>query len=363
MESENFDDSMPATAWKAMVRRNADHNLRNRSRRPAVSKPMEAFLLGLITHDVRLARSMRAGRNDPAAQLTAHSDLDRLFVTSAAMSSVINHRVRVDLIGVLNTLKSCVGDRTRRDGVYDGLGRLRTLADRALQEDGDEMPWYKLGKTVGKYRRALHSVSPSSDTSTGPPGPPGFSSVVGAVAALPEAERDRVPLLRSLAASSRDTATEVGREEALAVLTRFIGENPDAWPYQIEGVDALTVTSVVDTLVDQILEVLRPKQGGLQNPVWDKNGGVLTMRLKPHDAEPTVIRRVRGQGNVISRILDAFEAKGWTRRISDPLTKAPRRDPQRLHKTVASLNKGLTGIRFHVEEGGMWVRWEPLSVS
>jgi len=88
-----------------------------------------------------------------------------------------------------------------------------------------------------------------------------------------------------------------------------------------------------------------------RQPVWDPARGELRLGGQ-------VVRHVRvmAQPSNIQRILDAFQGRGWPSRIDDPLPDGP--DQQRLHQVVLSLNEGLSGIRFHVQEGGRAVTWE-----
>lgn len=70
-----------------------------------------------------------------------------------------------------------------------------------------------------------------------------------------------------------------------------------------------------------------------------------------------VIRRVRNRGQAVNvaTVLDAFQEQSWPARIDDPLPDG--RDQQRLHATVRSLNKGLTGIVFSADGSGEGYQW------
>ena len=57
-------------------------------------------------------------------------------------------------------------------------------------------------------------------------------------------------------------------------------------------------------------------------------------------------------------VLNAFEERGWPRRIDDPLPGSS--DPQRLRETIGSMNEGLAGIYFRADGFGRGVLWERL---
>jgi len=85
-------------------------------------------------------------------------------------------------------------------------------------------------------------------------------------------------------------------------------------------------------------------------PVWSREPRTLSFEGK-------LIRRIRSLKvacNVV-KILDVFEERRWPSRIGNPL-----HDPvsiMQIHQAVHSLNKGLTGIIFHVDGDGTSVTW------
>jgi len=90
-------------------------------------------------------------------------------------------------------------------------------------------------------------------------------------------------------------------------------------------------------------------QPHLDRPSWQASTGELRWRNQ-------VIRRVRVMSSPsnIQVILDSFEKSKWAQRIANPL----RLGQQQLHQAIRSLNEGLTGIRFHAQEGGQAITWE-----
>jgi len=87
-----------------------------------------------------------------------------------------------------------------------------------------------------------------------------------------------------------------------------------------------------------------------QTPEWDKEARELRFAGK-------VIRRVlrpRAAKNVV-RVLDEFQRQRWPPRIDDPLPD--KRNQQRLHATIRSLNSGLKRIRIKADGTGAGYIW------
>ena len=78
--------------------------------------------------------------------------------------------------------------------------------------------------------------------------------------------------------------------------------------------------------------------------------------VQPGDRIP--VRRLRGMkvAKNVARILDAFEEEGWPDRIDDPLPGG--RKPPRLRGAVATLNRGLSAIKFRADGTGEGILWE-----
>ena len=70
------------------------------------------------------------------------------------------------------------------------------------------------------------------------------------------------------------------------------------------------------------------------------------------------IRRVRVKRTPsnIHRILDAFQAAGWPRRVRNPLSLGQ----QQIHETLRYLNRNQEMIRFRSQGGGGAITWELL---
>ncbi len=88
-----------------------------------------------------------------------------------------------------------------------------------------------------------------------------------------------------------------------------------------------------------------------EKPVWNRERCELLFRSK-------VVRRLRGMkvAKNVARILDAFEEEGWPDRIDDPLPGG--RKPRRLRGAVATLNRGLSAIKFRADGTGEGILWE-----
>ena len=91
-------------------------------------------------------------------------------------------------------------------------------------------------------------------------------------------------------------------------------------------------------------------------PSWDPERGELRLGSD-------LIRHVRifARPTNVQLILNAFQAAGWPARIDNPISRCV--DQQRLHQAVRSLNEGLNGIGFHVQEGGKAVTWQLIQKS
>lgn len=82
---------------------------------------------------------------------------------------------------------------------------------------------------------------------------------------------------------------------------------------------------------------------------WSKTTGELWF-------QGCLVRKVRVEvATQICRILDRFQDEDWPRSISNPIDTSLSAQP--LHDAVASLNRGLSGVRFHVSDEGASVYW------
>lgn len=83
-------------------------------------------------------------------------------------------------------------------------------------------------------------------------------------------------------------------------------------------------------------------------PIWRRDVGKLYF-------QGAIIRTVNSptKARNIAAILDAFQCAGWPPRIPSPITIA---DAQRIREAVYSLRRGLTGIDFEADKGG--IRWK-----
>jgi hypothetical protein len=91
---------------------------------------------------------------------------------------------------------------------------------------------------------------------------------------------------------------------------------------------------------------------------WDK----VRRELRLNGA---LIRRVQGTklAHQVVRLLDAFEESHWIPSIDDPLHGKTDSPQKRLNETIASLNKGLTVIKFHANGSGNGLFWDITEVD
>ena len=103
---------------------------------------------------------------------------------------------------------------------------------------------------------------------------------------------------------------------------------------------------------EYLLEQIGEKPAVAEKPDlldWNKTTGELWFQGR-------LVRKVRVEvATQICSILDRFQGDGWPRSISSPI--AATLSPQPLHDAVASLNRGLSGVRFHVGDEGASVYW------
>jgi hypothetical protein len=93
-------------------------------------------------------------------------------------------------------------------------------------------------------------------------------------------------------------------------------------------------------------------------PEWDAETG----ELRWHGE---ILRRLRlmRYPSALQRIVGAFQEANWRSVIPNPLltrsAAAARSENLTLHQVLRSLNRNLLRIRFHGQNGGHYVRWEP----
>ena len=88
-------------------------------------------------------------------------------------------------------------------------------------------------------------------------------------------------------------------------------------------------------------------------PIWKKTTGELLYRGK-------LIREVKPAAANLRLILNRFQDAGWLSWIYDPFPQDHKASVPR-RRGVASLNQGLTGIRFLCEGNGKKISWEAVS--
>ena len=115
--------------------------------------------------------------------------------------------------------------------------------------------------------------------------------------------------------------------------------------------DTATANWLLHELGESPIDVTNPSNDA--TPSWDKEARELGYRGQ-------VVRRIMrpNQARNIVRILDEFQKKGWPLRVDDPLPNGP--DPERLRKTIGTLNTGLDEIVFHADGTGQGIEWRPL---
>ena len=103
----------------------------------------------------------------------------------------------------------------------------------------------------------------------------------------------------------------------------------------------------------QLLEALGEGPGEAMRPRWIARSGELWF-----DGE--VVRTIRSAARAknVVRVLSTFEESNWPPRIDDPVTSGG--DSGQRRRTIESLNKGLTRIRFACTGDGQSFSWEVL---
>jgi hypothetical protein len=91
-------------------------------------------------------------------------------------------------------------------------------------------------------------------------------------------------------------------------------------------------------------------------PVWDAVLGVLSWLGE-------CVRRFRHDAANQRALLDAFQARGWVRRLDDPLPRAAGvKAKTRLRETIKGLNRGQKPLRLRFRgDGTGGVCWEPVA--
>lgn len=127
---------------------------------------------------------------------------------------------------------------------------------------------------------------------------------------------------------------EVSRDQAIVQIA-----------YALDWLDTQTT--------NELLAALGAGQGDVRKPRWLKDKGELWFEGK-------IVRKIRATAratNVVA-LLDALEESNWPSPIDDPITTGG--DSSTRRRTVESLNKDLTRIRFSCAGDGESFRWEIL---
>jgi hypothetical protein len=126
-------------------------------------------------------------------------------------------------------------------------------------------------------------------------------------------------------------------------------EETEGWYRVEEGLNALKQVACPEVPAEPLTAVERGSTDRLV-PRWDGTTGELIFRGR-------LVKKVREQhgGSNVRTVLDCFEEKGWPSTINNPLEELP--SGQRLHDTIKSLNKGLSGISFHSDGYGTGFSW------
>lgn len=86
----------------------------------------------------------------------------------------------------------------------------------------------------------------------------------------------------------------------------------------------------------------------VQLPQWDLKTRALSL-------DGRILRKYAVHAKNVCPVLSAFEEEGWPPQVFDPLPG--RNNAARLHRTIASLNNGLTAIRFNADGQGTGYTW------
>lgn len=115
--------------------------------------------------------------------------------------------------------------------------------------------------------------------------------------------------------------------------------------------DIAILVGTIDKLTfDWLMREIGERATDPEKPSWNENSLQLLFKGE-------IVRRVvrRNAAKNILCIVRAFEEAGWPDCIDDPLSH---HDPQDLHASIQSLNKGMRMLRFHTDGSGRRVCWQ-----
>ena len=135
---------------------------------------------------------------------------------------------------------------------------------------------------------------------------------------------------------------------AVGMWCRLTGATPGRAVLEVAQRIGFLDQFTVESLTQELGERLKRSKSAIL-PFWNNGDG--TLRYGKHLARTV---RVMAQPSNIQIILDAFQAANWTTTIPNPLAK---KDQQRLHQALRSLNGGLRRLRFQSQQGGQVINW------
>jgi hypothetical protein len=265
---------------------------------------------------------------------------------------------------------------------------LRVLADSALPPSHRLRPVYDLGRLLGDYQVELFDYQPNLGAADELERLPDVRPLVRQIGFLPKAYLDGLPLFRSVV----DLAPLLDQGGQSTFLAALFKKHEGLWGQRFPRVDYSAVDRMMLVLARRAeagLGSIEPPesvgagQGATADgivtappqPGSDPVGGTVPVQtrseLKPHwdkargrlyYGDQEAKRVIKLAVNVL-KVLDAFQACGWKYEIADPLADphAKKKDAQRLHETVKSLNKKLRYIKFRADGSGTGFRWEPVA--
>ena len=345
----------------------------------AISKPLAAYHLGLLSHTIRMWREVFWYCPD---EFTAHDGVplavEKLRQARVELADVMPPNVFGELGRVLDAIDEQAAAMIRAWEADDdsfaswapaltgetNWKNLRSLADQAIGNASALRPWFDLGAAVGSCQAYVQDCAHELIER--------FGDIERLLVHKPMASREILPCLKHVADAARFLPKQtLAMIPVLSDLVRRLPAHGDAL-HPDSSAEFLTGDrhglrlvaepgfnlANANMFVDQIDQSIQEVAGQavlptLSTPQWDGDRSRLLMDGK-------VIRTVSRLAKNVVQILRAFEDDGWPDRIDDPITGPEANQPTRLHEAIRSLNNGLTMIRFRSDGTGTGIEWKPI---
>ncbi len=344
----------------------------------AISKPLAAYRLGLLSHTLRMWQKMFwYSPDDDTAYDGVPLAVRQLRQARVELADVMPPNVFGELERVLDAIDEQTAaiiraweadDESVKFGgpavpVETKWKELRSLADQAIGNASELRLWFDLGAAVGLCqghiqdcgfdpivrfgdieRLLVHQPSASYEIL------PQLQRVADAARSLPQRTLAVIPVLSAFV----ERLPALGdRDQPISSAEFFAGDWHGLRHYAGPDLNLANAGWFLDRIDQSIQEVAgQAVLPTLSNPHWDRERSKLLLDGK-------VIRKVSKQAKHVLQILSTFEDDDWPDRIDDPISGLEESQPARLHEAIRSLNEGLKMIRFRSDGTGKGITWEP----